>query len=116
MPSRMNRREFIAGLGSGKHRNNAKEGIICEANIHNDACNAADSIRLSEHIEGTDGFTIFGHACAMGLEGIVAKRRDRPYRSGRCPDWVKVKNPQHPAIARAELIILSKRRQARRPA
>jgi ATP-dependent DNA ligase len=29
----------------------------------------------------------------MGLEGILAKRRDRPYRSGRTSDWVKVKNP-----------------------
>jgi bifunctional non-homologous end joining protein LigD len=28
----------------------------------------------------------------MGLEGIVAKRRDKPYRSGRSPDWIKVKN------------------------
>ena len=54
---------------------------------------------------------MFRHACTMGLEGIVAKRRDRPYRSGRSPDWVKVKNPEHPARARAELIVLSKRRQ-----
>ena len=53
-----------------------------------------DGIRLSEHIEGADGDAIFGHACAMGLEGIVAKRRDRPYRSGRSPDWIKVKNPE----------------------
>jgi bifunctional non-homologous end joining protein LigD len=37
----------------------------------------SDGIRLSEHVEGTDGTTIFGHACAMGLEGIVAKRRAR---------------------------------------
>ena len=29
----------------------------------------------------------------MGLEGIVAKRRDRPYWSGRSPDWTKVNNP-----------------------
>jgi ATP-dependent DNA ligase len=29
----------------------------------------------------------------MGLEGIVAKRRDRPYRSGRSSDWIKIKNP-----------------------
>jgi ATP-dependent DNA ligase len=29
----------------------------------------------------------------MRLEGIVSKRRDRPYRSGRSPDWIKVKNP-----------------------
>jgi hypothetical protein len=35
--------------------------------------------------------------CAMWLEGIVAKRRDRPHRSGRSPDWVKVKNPDAPA-------------------
>jgi hypothetical protein len=40
---------------------------------------------------------VFANACRMGLEGIVAKRRDRPYRSGRCADWVKVKNPEAPA-------------------
>jgi bifunctional non-homologous end joining protein LigD len=36
----------------------------------------------------------------MGLEGIVSKRRDRPYRSGRSPDWLKVKNPAAPAVRR----------------
>jgi ATP-dependent DNA ligase len=36
----------------------------------------------------------------VGLEGIVAKRRGRPYRSGRSPDWVKVKNPDAPAATR----------------
>jgi bifunctional non-homologous end joining protein LigD len=61
---------------------------------------ARDGIRLSEHIEGAGGATIFGHACAMGLEGVVAKRRDRPYRLGRSPDWVKVKNPDAPAATR----------------
>ena len=56
-------------------------------------------IRLSEHLDG-DGETIFRHACALGAEGIVAKRRDRPYRSGRCADWVKIRNPAAPAAAR----------------
>jgi bifunctional non-homologous end joining protein LigD len=51
---------------------------------------ANQGIRLSEHIDGTDGEAVFRHACAMGLEGIVAKRRDRPYRSWRSPDWIKV--------------------------
>ena len=37
------------------------------------------------------GAAVLRHACTM--DGIVAKRRDRPYRSGRSPDWVKVKNP-----------------------
>jgi bifunctional non-homologous end joining protein LigD len=61
---------------------------------------AGDGIRLSEHLATTDGNTLFQHACAMELEGIVAKRRDRPYRSGRTPDWVKVKNPNAPAAIR----------------
>jgi ATP-dependent DNA ligase len=52
----------------------------------------------------------------MGLKGIVAKRRDSRYRSGRCRDWIKVKNMRHPAITRAMLIVLSKRNAAgRRP-
>jgi ATP-dependent DNA ligase len=42
----------------------------------------SDGIRFSEHIEG-DAEIIFAHACRMRLEGIVSKRRDRPYRSGR---------------------------------
>jgi bifunctional non-homologous end joining protein LigD len=56
-------------------------------------------LRLSEHLDG-DGDAIFRHACAMGLEGIVSKRRDAPYRSGRSPHWVKVKNPDSPAAKR----------------
>jgi ATP-dependent DNA ligase len=36
----------------------------------------------------------------MGLEDIVANWRDKPYRSGRSPDWIKVKNPDAPAATR----------------
>jgi hypothetical protein len=35
-----------------------------------------------------DGPTVFAK---MGLEGIVSKRKDSPYRSGRSPDWVKAR-------------------------
>jgi bifunctional non-homologous end joining protein LigD len=56
-------------------------------------------ILLSEHLDG-DGETIFRHACTLGAEGIVAKRRDQPYWSGRCADWVKIKNPEAPAATR----------------
>ena len=56
-------------------------------------------IRWNEHIEG-DGATIFRHACKLGLEGIVSKRKDSPYRSGRSPDWLKMKNPNAPAVKR----------------
>jgi ATP-dependent DNA ligase len=36
----------------------------------------------------------------MGLEGLVSKRRDRPYQAGRSKHWVKIKNRQHPAMSR----------------
>ena len=61
---------------------------------------AGAGILLSEHIKGADGASIFAHACRMGLEGIVAMRRDKPYRSGRAPDWIKVKNADAPAATR----------------
>ncbi|SEI11433.1 bifunctional non-homologous end joining protein LigD [Rhizobium tibeticum] len=51
---------------------------------------AQGSIRLSEDIEG-DGREIFAAACEHGLEGIIAKYKDSPYRSGRLGEWVKVK-------------------------
>jgi hypothetical protein len=50
-------------------------------------------------LEG-DGPTVFAYACKMGLEGIVSKRKNSPYRSGRSPDWLKMKNPAHAAVKR----------------
>ena len=48
-------------------------------------------LRFNEHLEG-DGPTVFAHACKMGLEGIVSKLKGSTYRSGRSPDWLKMKN------------------------
>jgi bifunctional non-homologous end joining protein LigD len=53
------------------------------------------ALRLSDHLAMTDGNTIFHHACAMGLEGIVAKRRDRPYRSGPRASLTASASQQH---------------------
>jgi bifunctional non-homologous end joining protein LigD len=61
---------------------------------------ARGGIALNEHIEA-DGATVFDHARRMGLEGIVSKRLDAPYRSGRSGDWIKTKNPDSPAMQRA---------------
>jgi bifunctional non-homologous end joining protein LigD len=36
----------------------------------------------------------------MGLEGIVSKRTDAPYRSGRWKVWVNAKNPESAAMRR----------------
>jgi bifunctional non-homologous end joining protein LigD len=57
-------------------------------------------IVLSEHTDD-DGALVFAQACRMGLEGIVSKRLSAPYRSGPSPDWLKVKNPDSPAMVRA---------------
>ena len=54
---------------------------------------AAPVLIFSEHMDGADGEAMFRHACALGLEGIISKRLDKPYVSGRCTSWVKVKNP-----------------------
>ena len=47
-------------------------------------------IRLSEEIDA-DGDQLLASACEHDLEGIIAKRKDAPYRSGRLGDWLKVK-------------------------
>jgi bifunctional non-homologous end joining protein LigD len=60
---------------------------------------AEPGIRFNEHIEG-DGPTVIAHACKLGLEGTGSKRKDSPYRSGRSPDWLKIKNADAPAVKR----------------
>ena len=60
----------------------------------------ADGIFLSDFAQGEIGPDLFRHACLMGLEGLVSKHKDRPYRAGRSPHWIKVKNRQHPAMER----------------
>jgi bifunctional non-homologous end joining protein LigD len=51
---------------------------------------ARGPLRLSESLT-EPGTTLLRHACKMGLEGIVSKVADAPYRSGRSHDWVKTK-------------------------
>ena len=47
-----------------------------------------------------DGPLVFEHACLLGCEGIVSKRKDSRYRSGRSHHWVKSKNPAAPTVKR----------------
>ncbi len=47
-------------------------------------------ILYSDHMED-NGQKMLEHACGMGLEGIISKRADAPYRSGRSESWIKVK-------------------------
>jgi bifunctional non-homologous end joining protein LigD len=61
-----------------------------------------DGIHLAPYEEGEIGPDLFRHACLMGLEGLVPKHRERPYRAGKCQHWVKVKNRTHPAFSRVQ--------------
>jgi ATP-dependent DNA ligase len=61
---------------------------------------AAPGLRFNEHMDEQNGPLVFQHACKLGLEGIVSKRRNSRYRSGRSPDWIKSKNPASPAVKR----------------
>ena len=55
-----------------------------------EAGTTAPRVLYSEHFE--DGVDLYSRASAMGLEGIVSKRADAPYRSGRSQQWLKVKS------------------------
>ena len=60
----------------------------------------AGPIRLSESFD-TEGATLLKHACRMGLEGIISKRSDKPYSSGRGTDWIKAK-----CVGRQEFVVI----------
>jgi bifunctional non-homologous end joining protein LigD len=60
-----------------------------------------DGIFVAPFEQGEIGPAPFRAACRMGLEGLVSKHRDRAYRGGRCPHWVKVKNRLAAAMKRA---------------
>src|SRR5262245_33923944 len=72
---------------------------VRKATLRSPLVKVGPGLRWNEHIEG-DGETIFRHACKLGLEGRVSKRKHSPYRSGRSPDWLKFKNPDAPAVKR----------------
>jgi len=56
-------------------------------------------IQYVEHAEG-HGDKLFEAVCKLGLEGIVSKKLNAPYRSGPSKSWIKVKNPKAPAATR----------------
>ena len=60
---------------------------------------APGTIQFSEHVEG-HGLSLFQKSCELSLEGIVSKRKDSLYQSGRAGDWRKVK-----CISRQEFVI-----------
>ena len=60
-----------------------------EALLKRAKCNL---IRFSEAFPNAND--LLAECARLGLEGIVAKRRDSPYRSGTRSGWIKVKTPE----------------------
>lgn len=58
------------------------------------------TVRYSDHTRG-EGARFFAEAAKLGLEGVVSKRAESPYRSGRGKDWRKSKG-----LARQEFVIV----------
>ena len=58
-------------------------------------------LRLIQPVE-THGEALFHAIAAQDFEGIVAKRVDAPYRAGRQPAWVKIKNRDYSRRAAVE--------------
>jgi bifunctional non-homologous end joining protein LigD len=61
---------------------------------------APAGIHFNDHCDDLPADIVFRHACKLGFEGIVSKRVGSPYRSGRSRDWLKMKNPNAPAVKR----------------
>ena len=59
-----------------------------------------DGIFISPFEIGAIGPDLFGASCRMGLEGLVSKRADRPYRGGRSKGWIEMKHRGHHAFER----------------
>ena len=51
------------------------------------------ALKYVDHFE-EDGTALMEHVSALGLEGIVGKKADSPYRAGRTPSWVKIRREQ----------------------
>jgi ATP-dependent DNA ligase len=71
-----------------------------KANLARLLARRPDGVFISDFEQGEIGPDLFRKACEFGLEGIVSKRADRPYRGRRSKDWIKVKNQQHQAFDR----------------
>ena len=85
-------------------KNIAKEELkSCRVKISE--IKASDTNEIADALLETDG-SIIETAKAnlenkLGLEGIVSKKLNAPYRSGPLRTWIKVKNPKAPAATRA---------------
>jgi len=73
-----------------------------KANLERLLVRRPEGIFINPFERGEIGPDLFAAACRMGLEGLVSKRRDRPYQAGPSKHWVKIKNRKHHAFNRVQ--------------
>ena len=71
-----------------------------KANLERLLARRPEGIFVNPFERGEIGPYLFRAACRIGLEGLVSKRRDRPYRGGPSKHWLKTKNRKHPTMDR----------------
>jgi ATP-dependent DNA ligase len=78
-----------------------RELIACDANGLARLLSGCQPLALVlNRVFDDPGPVVFEHACKLGCEGIVSKRRGSRYARGRTYDWLTVKNPNAPAVRR----------------
>lgn len=70
-------------------RKQALKSLLTSSGFHNGA-----SIRYTDHMLGR-GPEFAEHSCSLGLEGVISKKADGNYQSGRSRDWLKLKCTAH---------------------
>ena len=81
---------FIFDLLHLNGHNTRPQPLLKRKNLLQQTLPASEVLRLSEHLTG-DAEAIFHQACGLHAEGIVSKRADAPYTSGRSSSWLKSK-------------------------
>jgi ATP-dependent DNA ligase len=69
-----------------------------KANLERLLARRTEGILVAPFEQGEIGPDLFRKVYEFGLEGLESKHQDRAYRPGRSPNWVKAKNPNHPAM------------------
>ena len=79
-----------------------RKAILWRLLKNEEGAETTPGLLINGWIEGeeADGAIVFEHACSLGLEGIVSKRKGSRYNSGRSPNWLKLKNPESVAVRR----------------
>ena len=89
----------VIGPDPTKPRQRRAEAIERKSALGKLLIRSRGGIQYVEHAEG-HGEKMFAAVCDLGLEGIVSKKLNAPYRSGPSKAWIKVKNPKAPAATR----------------